>query len=67
MGRQPRANIRENANPRSRNLLFKKVSQELVSLGHRLLTLWECETREHSLLNDRISYIVMDIKASSIS
>ena len=41
----------------------KKVEKALASLGYRVYTIWECETRDHSVLNDRISYIVMDVKS----
>ena len=42
----------------------KKVAKALASLGYRVYTIWECETRDHSVLNDRISCIVMDVKSS---
>ena len=41
----------------------KKVEKALASLGYRVYTIWECEIRERSVLNDRISCIVMDVKS----
>ena len=45
----------------------EKVEKALASLGYRVYTIWECETREHSALNDRISYIIMDAKLPSFN
>ena len=35
----------------------KKVEQKLISLGYRVFTIWECETRDLSILHDRLNYI----------
>ena len=35
----------------------KKVEKALVSLGYRVYTIWECEPRDLSTLNDRMSFI----------
>ncbi len=37
-----------------------QVEKELISIGYKVFTIWECEVKKHSILENKLSFCLQD-------